>query len=400
MSGADLHPARWTPLPRPVDHAVTAVRRLPDDPSSLGPDRIAVAAAGGPTVTDLGEGRAAVRFWHHVPGATAVALVANGWWQPSPVDACDLTRVAGGWWTIAVDVPDDWQVSYRFVEHEGEADPQWWERGLRDPGGSAVPDATHSLRHAAGRGHLASVLRLPAVDRDWLVGAETTEPHPCRPASSPWQCWAWAAHGEGEPLPLLVVTDGRAHVEELGTHRILQAAVDSGLLPPLAVLFVDSGPERAKHLGVPGGQARWVGEELLPVLRRDGVADTRISADPHETAVAGSSFGGLTALFAVARTPGDIGAAIVQSPSLWRYPEGAFVRPLLDADRERPLRLRFQAGTEEGLIPAAEALARELSGQRVDATFEPRSGGHDWAWWAPGLVEAVADLLRRRRGRA
>lgn len=297
-------------------------------------------------------------------------------------------------------MPEDWQVSYRFVEHRGDDDPQWWERGLRDPGGVAVPDATHPLCHAAGRGQLASVLRLPAADRAWLAGAETPEVRPCRPAGSPWQCWSWTSAEGGDDLPLLVVTDGRAYVEELGTHRVLQAAVDGGVLPPLAALFVDSGPDRADDLGVPGGQARWIGQELVPSLRREGLHGGRITTDPGRTVVCGSSFGGLTALFAVARTPDVVAAAVVQSPSFWRYPEGALVPPLLAADRGHPLRLRLQAGTEEGLVPAAEAVTAALVEGGVDASLEPRSGGHDWAWWLPGIVDGAADLLRRRRGRA
>lgn len=401
MTGMDLDPQHWVPLPRRGARAATAIRRLPDDEAlALSADEIAAVADGGPTVTRVTpasattKGRAAVRFWHRAPTAGAVALAASGWWLPTPVDACDLRRVAGGWWTLAVDVPDDWQVSYRFVEHRGGGDPRWWEHGLRDPGGTAVPDATHPLRHAAGRGAESSVLRLPAAHRDWLSGTATEEPGACRPAGSPWQCWSWVTPAPpGTDLPLLVITDGRAHVEQLGTHCVLQAAVAAGELPPLAVLFVDSGPDRAGDLGVPGGQARWIGEALVPALREEGLRGPRLTSDAHRTLVAGSSFGGLTALFAVARAPGTIGAAIVQSPSLWRYRERALVEPLLDADRRHPLRLRLQAGTEEGLVPAAAALAADLGEGGVDADFAPRSGGHDWAWWVPGIVEAAADLL-------
>lgn len=244
------------------------------------------------------------------------------------------------------------------------------------------------------------MLRLPAADRDWLAGVETPRPRRCRPASSPWQCWSWTASDGADSLPLLVVTDGRAHVEELGTHRVLQAAVDRGVLPPVAAIFLDSGPDRATDLGVPGGQARWIGEELVPALRREGVDGRRITTDPDRTVVCGSSFGGLTALFAAARTPDVVAAGVVQSPSFWRSPEGAFLPPLLAADRRHPLHLRLQAGTEEGLVPATEAVTVALVEGGVDATFAPRSGGHDWAWWVPGLVEGAADLLRRRRGRA
>lgn len=143
---------------------------------------------------------------------------------------------------------------------------------------------------------------------------------------------------------------------------------------------------------MPDGQAQWFGEELVPALRREGVHGP-VTDDPSRTVVVGSRFGALSALFAVARRPEAIGSAIAQSPSLWRYDEGALVQPLVDADRA-PLRLRLQAGTEEGLVPGARDLTATLVAQGVDAAFAPRTGGHDWTWWLPGIVDEAALLLR------
>lgn len=141
-----------------------------------------------------------------------------------------------------------------------------------------------------------------------------------------------------------MVTDGRQHTELLGTPTLIRRGVAAGLLPPLAAVFIESGPRRDETLGVPGGQAQWIAEHLAPRLRTEGlgsrgraddtstaqvdarlggISPVTIDPDPARTVVTGSSFGGLTALFVVSRAPGVIGTAIAQWVSLWRYPAGA-----------------------------------------------------------------------------
>ncbi|RMI43431.1 alpha/beta hydrolase-fold protein [Streptomyces triticirhizae] len=391
----------WQPLPRPAGppRPVVVARVADPEAARLNGDAIArrVARAGGPEVVRRTAATAEVRFWHHAPEATAVALSASGWWRPQAPDRCDLARVgATGWWTATFRVPADWQATYRFVEHRGATPPPWWKRGLRDPGAPTVADRHNPARHAAARGEDCAVVRVPGVARRPWLAAFATEGAPARElrtgAREPRVRW-WAAECD-EPLPLLVVLDGEAHTERLATHRVLAGAVATGQLPPLAAVFVDSGPRRPEVLGVPGGRARWIGERLVPRLRRDGLDGRRLTADPARTVVTGSSFGGLTALFTVARTPEVVGAALAQSTSLWRYPERALLAPLVAADRGHRLRLRLQSGRYEGALPElADDLAVRLRERGVDATATVVSGGHDWAWWVPHAIEGAAELL-------
>jgi enterochelin esterase family protein len=191
-------------------------------------------------------------------------------------------------------------------------------------------------------------------------------------------------------LPLLVVTDGEAHLERLDTPGMLAAAVRTGDLPPLLAVFLDAWPERARDLGVPGGQAAWIADTLVPRLRP--------APDPRRTVVTGSSFGGLTALFALARAPHRIGAAIAQSVSLWRYPHLALADPLraaISGAAPEEVRIRLHAGHFEGTMGES---ARELADVVSTATgaeipVHLHRGGHDWAWWQPAMIEELSELL-------
>jgi enterochelin esterase family protein len=192
---------------------------------------------------------------------------------------------------------------------------------------------------------------------------------------------------------LLVVTDGETHVERLGTPAVLARLVEDGLLPPLRAVFVDAQPERSHQLGLPGGQARWIAEDLVPGLQERGLA----SADPRRVVVTGSSFGGLTALFALARAPHAIGTVSAQSVSLWRFPRGALVEPLAAALRAAPRtpRIRLHGGRYEGtMAPRAAELVEAVAARTgVRIPLRLHSGGHDWAWWHPALLEDLLDAF-------
>ena len=435
-----LFPAHlWQPLPRPAGGvAPTPILRRDDA-------RHDADGADGPQLLRREGERALVRFRHTAKAANAVALQVNGWWRPAPSDACELRPLGDGRWEGVVDVPADWRASYGVVEHHGTGEPPWRSAGMRAPGAPVVPDPSNPRGHRAGRGGaLRSLVTLPD-DGPFTPGATGVDgPGPevrtlAAPAHGPRTRW-WASRpgdpgceelAAETPLPLLILTDGAQHVEHLHTPALLARGVAAGVLPPLAAVFLDSGPRRGEVLGVPGGHARWIAEQLVPGLRAQGLGTgpgrVRITAEASHTIVAGSSFGGLTALFAAARAPQLIGAVIAQSVSLWRYPDGALVEPLRRAAARSaaPLRLRLHVGRFEGDMPArSRALHDALvagtgpgaaNGSAADAELRTgadavggagdvgaapevslalHSGGHDWAWWQPTMLHELAALLR------
>lgn len=433
-------PEAWRPLAHPGgrEQPVAIVRRdevaAPPTASGNGTGAGAGAATGTGTETSTSTGRpeartsriggegprvlsrdgdtALVHFRHAARSARAVALQANGWWRPEPREACDLLPTGDGWWEGTFEVPADWRATYGYVEHLEDGEPPWWEAGLKSPGAVVVSDLSNPRRHRAGRGGaLRAVVSVPDDGPFALGPARDGEPSPLlhtldTAAQEPLTRW-WASRpgdpgcedlDPSAPLPLLVVTDGLQHVDQLGTPSRLRRGVATGALPPLAAVFVESGPRREEVLGVPGAHARWIAESLVPRLQElglgDGASRVPVTAEAARTIISGSSFGGLTALFALARAPHRIGAAIAQSASLWRYAPGALAAPLGRVGREHPVRLRLQAGRFEGTMSQqAHALVEALRANDVDATLAVHSGGHDWAWWQPTMLHELATLL-------
>ncbi|MFC7580020.1 alpha/beta hydrolase-fold protein [Schaalia naturae] len=377
------------------------------------------AAAGG--ATRGGEPPMRLYTWIvDAPGASAVLLWGNGLFDHTDVGASELERVpagnrCAGRWTITLRLPADWRGSYRIAIHEGPGEAPWRSargrhaiRRAAIDGARVDPLGSQSIRGSGGQAW--SVAAGPAAPAEsWRLGGRadqtggSSHPHGLvdelafpadgpRPAERAWVYRpAAAAAGNPERTPVLVLFDGQVWKDGLDLPAAMDAVIARGLVAPLHVVMVDSHDEdtRWAHLGVPGGQVDAVLDRILPQVR----AAYPVSPRGCDTAVAGQSLGGLAALWTVALAEGRVDHAIAQSPSLWRFPVAA---PLLREPRWRSIRL--QAGTLEGeMLQDALDLEQRLSFDPLagcrSISVQPVHGGHDWAWWRVGLVEALRELF-------
>jgi predicted alpha/beta superfamily hydrolase len=147
----------------------------------------------------------------------------------------------------------------------------------------------------------------------------------------------------------------------------------------------------ARHGGGDGDKyARFLIDTLKP--RIDTSYHTR--RDRESTVVAGSSMGGLIALYLYFRRPSPFGRAAVMSPSLWFG--GRAVLNLVDRARQTRGRIYLDVGTNEGAatLKNARVLNRLLrrKGYRKDTLRYVEAEGHqhreaDWAWRLPHALE-------------
>jgi predicted alpha/beta superfamily hydrolase len=188
-------------------------------------------------------------------------------------------------------------------------------------------------------------------------------------------------------------------------HEAADAAIGERTAMPMMIVGVDhAGPGRAdEYTPVPdpkhkaGGRAsdyaRMLIEELKPAID----ARYRTLADGNNTAVGGSSLGGLLSLYLTLKHPDVFRLAAVMSPSVW-WSDRAIVRDV-DAFTGKPLRLWLDIGGREG----GEALrdARELRDHLLakgwdEDTFhyhEDRRGDHSERAWARRVRSALEFLF-------
>jgi enterochelin esterase-like enzyme len=203
--------------------------------------------------------------------------------------------------------------------------------------------------------------------------------------------------------PVLFMFDGQNVFDDQGSfaggwhaHRAVERLAKT--VTPPAIVALDHGHEhRISELspfdfgrvkGSLDGLLEWIGRWLLPELR----GKRSLTADPRRVVVAGSSMGGIAALYAALSRPDLFGGAIAMSPSLWIGGGKMF-----SWARERALpqheRIYLDCGALEGprMFRAAEEMARLLRARGVgDVMFrgDPK-GRHREIDWRRRLLPAL-----------
>jgi predicted alpha/beta superfamily hydrolase len=213
--------------------------------------------------------------------------------------------------------------------------------------------------------------------------------------------------------PVLYMQDGqnifdadRAYIP--GQHwRVLEAAdqaIGERTASPMIIVGVDhAGVARAdeytpvrdrKHNNGGGADEylRMLAEELKPAID----ARFRTLTDPENTAIAGSSLGGLLTLHAALTRRDVFGRAAAMSPSVWWGDR--VVLQTVDAFSGPPPRLWVDIGGREGIEAMNDArmlrdrLAAKGWGDDVFHYFEDRRADHSERAWAK-RVRTVLEFL-------
>ena len=143
-----------------------------------------------------------------------------------------------------------------------------------------------------------------------------------------------------------------------------------------------------------GGDGEKYARFLIDTLKPRIDTSYRTRRDRDATVIAGSSMGGLIALYVYFRRPSPFGRAAVMSPSLWFG--GRAVLDIVRQARQTRGRIWLDVGTSEGTatLKNARLLNRVLrrKGYRKDTLRFVEAEGHqhreaDWAWRLPQALE-------------
>jgi predicted alpha/beta superfamily hydrolase len=217
-------------------------------------------------------------------------------------------------------------------------------------------------------------------------------------------------HDSDERYPVVYMQDGQNLFDPTTSY-----AGDWRLLPSLNSL-ADQGTE-AIIVAVPnvgkkrlyeyspfvdrrmggGGADRYLtflSETVKPLI--DGSFRTR--EDPENTAIMGSSMGGLVSLYAVFRRPEIFGRAGVMSPSLW-FAGRAMLRYVAQAGAASTRRVYLDIGLKEprGAVADARLLRNILIEQGLDSGdldyVEDEQGTHSEEAWGRRFEQALTFLI-------
>lgn len=211
-----------------------------------------------------------------------------------------------------------------------------------------------------------------------------------------------------QPTGLLVLFDGEQYTSAVPVPAILDNLLAAGRIPPLAALFVGNAPgARPTELPCNPAFAAFVRDELLAWFH----AGYQAPRDPARTIVAGSSYGGLAAVYAAIQSPRTFGNVLSQSGSFWWTPPPDPRRPFqFDPDAEPnhvaamilaqpplPVRFYLEAGTAEiampghsgGILDTNRHLRDVLLAKGHQVFYHEFAGGHGALSWRATFPHAL-----------
>jgi predicted alpha/beta superfamily hydrolase len=219
-----------------------------------------------------------------------------------------------------------------------------------------------------------------------------------------------ATYSNGERYPVVYMQDGQNLSDPstafAGTWSLedVRASLAAQGIEPIVVGVHNTKQRLEEYSPYPdkkggGGNGAAYLSFLIHTLKPRIDRRFRTRASPSQTAIVGSSMGGLISLYAWLRRPDVFGLAGVMSPALWFGRERLFAfveQATLPAGR-----LHVDVGTAEGESTLADARALWSVLQEKDVPdhthvnyLEDAGAGHDEAAWGRRLGGVLEFLLR------
>ena len=246
---------------------------------------------------------------------------------------------------------------------------------------NAVPLVWNAPSPAASRGKVT----IAAVSSAYLKGEK--------------KVWVYTPVGYSarrEPYPLLVLFDGDRNVEWL--PRILDNLIRQEQIPPMVAVLVDDSVPVARRNELPANPlfADFLARELVPWSREKYHTTTEAA----RTVVAGSSYGGLAAVFAALQHPEVFGNVISLSGSFWWKPEGEkegeWHTRLVTSTSTLPLRFYLEVGLMESYsmqIAPNRHMRDALMAKGCGLRYAEFDGGHSFLTWSGGMATGLVFLM-------
>ncbi len=197
-----------------------------------------------------------------------------------------------------------------------------------------------------------------------------------------------------EPVPLLVVYDGRDYLRRGKLAVILDNLIAANRIRPLAmVLLQNGGRRRGVEYACSDATIAWLDHVILP-LAREHLRLLNIQKNPGAYGVLGASFGGLMAFHTGLRMPEVFGKVISQSGVFGSEGRDFAAVDLIRHGRARDrLKIWMDAGRLEGLLEDNRRLQPILRDNGYDVTYREFGGGHCYTAWRDDVWRGLEALF-------
>jgi len=213
------------------------------------------------------------------------------------------------------------------------------------------------------------------------------------------------------PYDLVVVFDESAYLAKVPTPAILDNLIAASKIPPTVAVLIANPTQDSRNKELPPNPefADFLAKELLPWIH----ARYNVTNDPGKTVVAGSSLGGLAAVYAGYRHPEAFTNVLCQSGSFWWAPDHSAAVPdgvltetgwmakQFIASPKLALRFYLDAGSFEfdsngtggGILETSRDMRDVLLAKGYEVHYQQFVGGHDYLSWRGTFADGLMDLI-------
>ena len=274
---------------------------------------------------------------------------------------------------LTLEFPEGAYVEYAFMDEKGRpfpdpdnperADNPWWTypRAIRLPGHRFEPPPEPKED--------------PRVDRNRLGERRF-----------------YVAETGPSPQATVVAQDGVAFYRTAGLHKVAQALLERGEIPPVRLLFVEPLDRNVEYR---------FSERYEEEFHRLLAEVERAYGPLGETVLVGASLGGLFSLWQALRHPDRFPKVLALSPALKAHPEGqdTYQDPEWLTERyqeaEKLPRIYLEVGLLEWLLAPNRRFAALLADRKAPHAYRERPSGHNWVTWKQALAPGLRYLLGR-----
>jgi len=359
-------------------------------------------------------------LWRGAPGTRNV--VVDGSFAGSP-EAKRMTNLAGtDVWYLTLRVPSEARFMYRLSPNDPlvEDGPRAAQRQATQQADPLNPRRWFCDPSSSTRYECASMVELPGAPKQpWIarqdgILAGTVSKHRINSEilknERQVSVYTPAGYHANGRYALMVLFDEGAYLTTVPSPTILDNLIAAGKIPPtVAVLVANPGQTRTKELTPNPQFAEFLAKELVPWVH----AHYTVTNDPRLTVVAGSSFGGIAAVYAGLRHSEIFGNVLCQSGSFWWAPDHADFADF-DATTETgwlakefikspKLKLKFwmdagvfevdMTGTGGAILEPSRHMRDVLLAKGYDVSYHQYASGHDYLNWRGTLGEGLIALI-------
>jgi enterochelin esterase-like enzyme len=217
--------------------------------------------------------------------------------------------------------------------------------------------------------------------------------------------------GDGSPYALMIVFDEGAYLNLVPTPVILDNLIAASKIPPVVAVLVANPSQETRNKELPPNAqfADFLAKELVPWVHAHYV----VTNDPRLTVVAGSSYGGIAAVYAGLRYSEIFGNVLCQSGSFWWAPDhdggintdattetGWLAKQFIDSPK-LPLKFWMDAGVFEvdsrgvggAILEPSRHMRDVLLAKGYEVHYQQFVSGHDYLNWRGTLADGLIALI-------